>query len=166
MCGRFTLTSSSKAIIEQFQPENRLSFAPRYNIAPGQNIVAISQIEDKTRLISEMRWGLIPSWTKEKDLSRAFINARGETVATKPAFRSAFKRRRCLIVADGFYEWSRSDGEMFGQSRVAELLQHNKKLSAARVLEELKAKVHAFADTKQADDLTAIIIKKISSTAR
>jgi putative SOS response-associated peptidase YedK len=76
---------------------------PRYNIAPTQTVIVVS--DDGTRTLTEMRWGLIPSWAKDSAIGNRMINARAETVATKPAFRVALRKRRCLIPADGFYEW-------------------------------------------------------------
>ncbi len=105
MCGRFTLSASLENIIQQFDVENELVFFPRYNIAPTQNIPVICQTDNSSRQLVEMRWGLIPSWMKEENIGSGLINARAETIESKPSFRSAFKKRRCLIVADGFYEW-------------------------------------------------------------
>lgn len=82
-------------------------FSPRYNIAPTQSVAVIRRTDAGNEL-SMLRWGLIPSWAKDVKIGASLINARGETVATKPAFRSAFKRRRCLIPADGFYEWKQT----------------------------------------------------------
>ncbi|MCA9259336.1 MAG: SOS response-associated peptidase [Planctomycetales bacterium] len=109
MCGRFTLRTPAPALIEHFQLgrdafEQLELFAPRYNIAPTQQIGAV-RASDGVRTWSWLRWGLIPSWTKSLTSSRPLINARSETVAEKPSFRTSFKRRRCLIPADGFYEW-------------------------------------------------------------
>ena len=97
-------------LAKQFQFE--LDFAdrgPRYNIAPTQEVAAV-RLADGKRELAMLHWGLIPVWAKEKKIAFSTINARGDTVATKPAFRSAFKRRRCLVLADGYYEWQR-DGK-------------------------------------------------------
>ncbi len=106
MCGRFTLRLSPVELTEIFQllrePENR----PRYNIAPTQPVVVVVN-DDGFREARPMRWGLIPSWSKDEKIGARLINARSETVAEKPSFRAAFKRRRCLIPADGFYEWKK-----------------------------------------------------------
>jgi putative SOS response-associated peptidase YedK len=113
MCGRFALISPGDALIEQFglNPEistSLSSLSPRYNIAPTQPIAAIRLTPDQqSRELTFFRWGLIPSWAKDMKMSSRMINARSETVAEKPSFRAAFKRRRCLIPADGFYEWQR-----------------------------------------------------------
>jgi len=106
MCGRFTLTVSGLEIASKFNLEEVSDISPRYNIAPSQAIASIVVGEKSGRRELEwMRWGLIPSWAKEAKMGAKLINARAETVAEKPAFRTAFKRRRCLIIADGFYEW-------------------------------------------------------------
>ena len=107
MCGRFSMFSHVKTIEERFKVEEILTRPePRYNIAPMQKIPVIVQREK--RQLTEMRWGLIPSWAKDAKIGNRLINARQETVATKPSFRSAFKKRRCLILADSFFEWRKS----------------------------------------------------------
>ena len=103
MCGRFTLRSPSGAIVRALSLTAVPDFAPRYNIAPTQIIAAVHAEKGGRELVS-MRWGLIPSWSKEPGKVPLF-NARAETVAEKPSFRSAFKCRRCIIPADGFFEW-------------------------------------------------------------
>ena len=104
MCGRFTLTTNLGAIAARFGVARFLEeVGPRYNIAPTQTVIVVS--DDGTRTLTEMRWGLIPSWAKDPTIGNRMINARAETVATKPAFRIALRKRRCLIPADGFYEW-------------------------------------------------------------
>ncbi|MHA1964909.1 MAG: SOS response-associated peptidase [Candidatus Thorarchaeota archaeon] len=106
MCGRFALLTHAEALIERFGVEEVIKRPePRYNIAPTQNVTVVVQRE-KIQL-TEMRWGLIPFWSKDVSIGNRMINARSETVAEKPAFRSAFKKRRCLILADGFYEWQK-----------------------------------------------------------
>ncbi len=107
MCGRFVLTADGVAIQQHFDlasvPEGLVT--ARYNIAPTQPVPVITN-EDPTSLTAQ-RWGLIPSWAKDPAIGSRLINARAETVHEKPSFRSAFKRRRCLIPANGFYEWKR-----------------------------------------------------------
>jgi len=106
MCGRFTQTASPEVIAEQFKITNPPLFTPRYNIAPSQPIAAIRIDPDTaTRTLVMLRWGLIPSWAKDPKIGNQCINAKAETVAEKPSFRSAFKKRRCLVIATGFYEW-------------------------------------------------------------
>jgi putative SOS response-associated peptidase YedK len=104
MCGRFTLTTNLGAIAKRFGAARFLEeVGPRYNIAPTQTVIVVN--DDATRHLTQMRWGLIPSWAKDPAIGNRMINARAETVATKPAFRNALRKRRCLIPADGFYEW-------------------------------------------------------------
>ena len=110
MCGRFTLRTSPRDLVEIFQLLREPEIAPRYNIAPTQLVLAVRQI-DKFREASEMRWGLVPSWSKDPKSGPPLINARAETLASKPAFRTALSKRRCLIPADGFYEWQKGGGE-------------------------------------------------------
>ena len=106
MCGRFTQTATPEVITEQFDLDEFPLFKPRYNIAPSQQIAAIRlNSEAIKRECVMLRWGLIPSWAKDPKIGNQCINAKAETVAEKPAFRAAFKKRRCLVIADGFYEW-------------------------------------------------------------
>lgn len=111
MCGRFTLTSPTSKLVEFFallKPTFKIE--PRYNIAPTQSIACIRQV-DGFRSLTPMQWGLIPSLAKHKAEGAKMINARSETVAVKPAFRESFEARRCLIPANGFFEWKRSGSE-------------------------------------------------------
>ena len=106
MCGRYTLTTPLEGLREIFLFEESPNLAPRYNIAPTQEVPAVRLgPEDGSRHLVALRWGLIPSWAKEASIGSRMINARAESVAEKPAFRTAFRQRRCLIPADGFYEW-------------------------------------------------------------
>lgn len=111
MCGRFTLRARANQIAEAFGTSDVPEFSSRYNIAPTQQVPTIS-LKDGKRHFSFRRWGLIPSWAKDEKIGNSLINARAETVAEKPAFRSAFKRSRCLIVTDGFYEWQKTDQKL------------------------------------------------------
>jgi putative SOS response-associated peptidase YedK len=104
MCGRFALYSNPLTLARRFAAEAPPELAPRYNLAPSQNIPIVRE-EERARQIALARWGLVPFWAKDIDTGYSTINARAETVASKPAFRSAFRHRRCLIPADGFYEW-------------------------------------------------------------
>ncbi len=107
MCGRFVLTSPFEVIAEEFRiRDGGADLKPRYNIAPGQDVLAVVR-EEGTNRLARFRWGLIPSWADDPAVGNRMINARAETVARKPSFRSAFEKRRCLVVADGFYEWRR-----------------------------------------------------------
>ena len=104
MCGRYVITSAPEAIRALFRYQEQPNFPPRYNVAPTQPIPIVRLTEGK-RQFALVRWGLLPSWVKDPKAFTLVINARGESVLDKPAFRNAMKRRRCLIPADGFYEW-------------------------------------------------------------
>jgi putative SOS response-associated peptidase YedK len=104
MCGRFTLKSPGRLKFDHFNRANLPPLLPRYNIAPSQNVLAIVQRGDEQEA-ALLQWSLIPSWSKD---AKGFINARAETIANKRSFSESFERRRCLIPADGFYEWQRS----------------------------------------------------------
>jgi putative SOS response-associated peptidase YedK len=109
MCGRFGLFSPAEIIVAKFGiKETTIELAPRYNVAPEQDIAVI--IQNDARKLVEMRWGLIPFWTKEPALDLSTINARAETLELKPTYRHSFKNRRCLIPVDGFYEWKGKAG--------------------------------------------------------
>lgn len=110
MCGRFTLSQTGEALAEAFELTDVPTVSPRYNIAPTQPVGIIRSSTSGDSLEREftyLTWGLVPSWSKDPKIGARMINARAETLAEKPSFRSAFKRRRCLVVADGFYEWKR-----------------------------------------------------------
>jgi putative SOS response-associated peptidase YedK len=104
MCGRFVITSPPAAVRQAFGYSDQPNFPPRYNIAPTQPIPVVIA-ENGARRFHLMRWGLLPSWVKDPRNFTLLINARSETVIDKPAFRNAMKRRRCLVPADGYYEW-------------------------------------------------------------
>lgn len=107
MCGRFTLTVDPADLQEVFNlsapPPAEL--APRFNIAPSQHVAVIAN--NNHSALELFKWGLVPSWAKDPKIGNRMINARAETLAEKPSFRTALKRRRCLVLADGFYEWKR-----------------------------------------------------------
>jgi putative SOS response-associated peptidase YedK len=105
MCGRYTLTSPLEALRDLFGISERPNLAANYNIAPTHKVATVRIGDDGSRHFAWLAWGLVPSWAKELATSGPLINARGETVASKPSFRDAFRKRRCLIAADGFYEW-------------------------------------------------------------
>jgi len=111
MCGRFAFYSPSEATAALFGVNASLAIDARYNIAPTQYIAAIRKNEENEKELTSLRWGLIPSWAKDPSIGNRMINARAETVAEKPSFRTAYRKRRCLILADGFYEWRR-EGEV------------------------------------------------------
>ncbi len=105
MCGRYALTSPPAVIAKRFHLLWTPEVVPHYNIAPGQSIPVVRETPRGRELVF-LKWGLVPPWTKEASIGMKLINARGETLADKPAFRSAYRQRRCLIPADAFYEWT------------------------------------------------------------
>ncbi|HPR18033.1 MAG TPA: SOS response-associated peptidase [Candidatus Cloacimonadota bacterium] len=113
MCGRFALYSSFSAIKEYADILNEIGqLEQNYNVAPGQ-IIPIVMIENGRKKLEPVQWGLIPGWAKDVSIGYRLINARAETIAEKPGFRGAFKYRRCLIPANGFYEWRKDDKQPF-----------------------------------------------------
>ena len=110
MCGRYRLSRRKQVVAEYFCSDSgEEEWSPRYNVAPTQSVPVIRQNpKERVRELSLVRWGLIPSWAKGPSIAEGMINARSETASTKPAFRDALKFRRCLIPADGFYEWQRT----------------------------------------------------------
>ena len=109
MCGRYTLTTPLEALRHLFDFAESPNLEPRYNIAPTQSVPVVRAGAGR-RSLGMMRWGLVPGWAKDISIASRMINARGETVADKPAFREAFRSRRCLVPADGYYEWRKEDG--------------------------------------------------------
>ncbi|HLW64286.1 MAG TPA: SOS response-associated peptidase [Gemmataceae bacterium] len=108
MCGRFTLKTPAAQVKTALGLFDVPELTPRYNIAPTQSILAVRDGADGKRECVFLRWGLIPSWATDEKIGNSLLNARAETVAMKPSFRSAFRRQRCLIPADGFYEWQKT----------------------------------------------------------
>jgi putative SOS response-associated peptidase YedK len=108
MCGRFTNRAKPEQIRGEFKVGNKNPelYRERYNIAPSQMIEVVLAPESE-RILAELKWGLVPSWAKDADIGNRMINARAETLAEKPSFRDAFKKRRCIIPASGFYEWQK-----------------------------------------------------------
>lgn len=111
MCGRFAFYSPSEAATALFGVSAPVEVQPRYNIAPTQFIAAIRNDENRERELVMLRWGLVPFWAKDPSIGNKMINARAETVAEKPAYRAAYRHRRCIVLADGFYEW-RKEGDV------------------------------------------------------
>lgn len=107
MCGRFALTAPASTIAEIFQVDVLPDLLPRYNVAPTTPVACVLAGADGKRELQTLRWGLVPSWAKDPKIAYQTINARADSIATKAAFRAPFKRRRCLVLADGFYEWER-----------------------------------------------------------
>ena len=110
MCGRFAFYSPTEATAALFGAAGEIDIGPRYNIAPTQEIAAVRDSRENGRELVKLRWGLVPFWAKDPSIGNRMINARAETVAEKPAFRAAYRRRRCLVLADGFYEWKQEAG--------------------------------------------------------
>lgn len=110
MCGRYTLTVDASVLATLFDLEPLFEIEPRYNVAPSQPVPIVRTGPEGKREWATVRWGLIPSWAKDAKIGNRLINARAETAADKPSFRSAYKHRRCLVPADGFYEWVKTDG--------------------------------------------------------
>jgi putative SOS response-associated peptidase YedK len=111
MCGRFTLTTTPEELARHFGLDETPVLAPRFNVAPSQAIATVSRTRETARpTLVLRRWGLLPSWAKDPKIAQRMINARAETLAEKPAFRAAFRKRRCLVPADGYYEWAARAG--------------------------------------------------------
>ena len=111
MCGRFTLRSSGESVAEAFDLPEVPDLLPRFNIAPGQSVAVVREMpQAQDRQLAYLRWDLIPAWADDPSIGDRLVNARSETAATKPSFRRAFRSRRCLVVADGFYEWQKING--------------------------------------------------------
>ena len=110
MCSRYSLTSPPEAVRAYFRYANEAVFPPRYNIAPSQSVAIVRNTPQGGRELALVRWGLIPSWVKDPRAMKMLINARSETAADKPSFRGGMRHRRCLVPADGFYEWTGAPG--------------------------------------------------------
>jgi len=108
MCGRYAFFAPAEAVRRLFAVDAVPDLAPRYNIAPTQDVAIVREPERGARELALVRWGLVPAWAREASIGQRMINARAETVAVKPAYRDAFRRRRCLVLADGWYEWQPS----------------------------------------------------------
>lgn len=111
MCGRFTLTADADDLAKHFNLDNIPKHIPRYNIAPSQSVLTLCHLPDNGLAALPMRWGLIPHWAKDPTIGNKMINARAETVHEKPSFRAAFKNQRCIIPADGFFEWQQTNSK-------------------------------------------------------
>ena len=111
MCGRFTLRQPAADVGKQLDLDSVPAIEPRYNIAPTQPVLALRYSANSAKEAVFLRWGLVPSWASDLSIGNRLLNARAESVAEKPAFRAAFRTRRCLIVADGFYEWQGVSGK-------------------------------------------------------
>lgn len=111
MCGRYTLTSPADELSAEFGVEVPADYQPHYNIAPTQPVPIVGPDANGTKRMAMVRWGLVPWWAESPQAVTHTINARAESLLLKPAFREAFVNRRCLVVADGFYEWQRTGGK-------------------------------------------------------
>lgn len=147
MCGRFTLRAPAATVAKEFGLLDVPELSPHFNISPSQSVAIVRQKpEAKGRELAFVHWGLIPSWAEDPKIGNRMANARSETAATKPSFRSAFKSRRCLIIADGFYEWQKTvggkqpylismkDGRPFGMAGLWERWEKGEGRRASRVL--------------------------------
>ncbi|MBN1291040.1 MAG: SOS response-associated peptidase [Candidatus Latescibacteria bacterium] len=156
MCGRFAIGIPPFDAVKYFNIEELVEFTPRYNVAPTEFApVIIKREQSNKREIKMFRWGLIPPWSKDVKIGFQLINARAETVAEKPAFRSAFKNRRCLIPATGFYEWKKYDGK---KQPMFIRMQDEKPFTFAGIWETWKAYDHTTIEsfsiiTTQSNDL-------------
>ncbi len=110
MCGRYAFFSPAEAVKRIFALDDVPELEPRYNIAPTQSVPAVRAGEEGSRAFAMLLWGLVPRWAKERAIGNRMINARAESVAEKPSFRDAFRKRRCLVLADGWYEWQVARG--------------------------------------------------------
>ena len=110
MCGRYAFFSPAEAVRRVFALDDVPEFEPRYNVAPTQDVPAVRAGGEGARAFAMLHWGLVPKWAKEKAIGNRMINARSESLAEKPSFRDAFKKRRCLVLADGWYEWQVAPG--------------------------------------------------------
>ncbi|MCS1351968.1 SOS response-associated peptidase [Mechercharimyces sp. CAU 1602] len=130
MCGRFSLAVELSEVMERFHVRigEEMSFHPRYNVAPTQLLPIIIEDESlRTRRLKQMEWGLIPRWVKDESTSKRLINARSETVLEKPAFRRSFRRHRCLVPADGYFEWQTQED---GSKRPLHIVRKDRELFA------------------------------------
>jgi putative SOS response-associated peptidase YedK len=146
MCGRYTLRTPVDTLAERFEIDDApSSVAASYNVAPTQGVATVL-IEDGKRKLEMLQWGLIPSWADDPSIGNKMINARGETVAEKPSFRKAFRNHRCLVLADGFYEWQKTangkqpyyirmdDGSPFAFAGLWESWQNGREIRSATII--------------------------------
>ncbi len=192
MCGRFTLIIPPSQLQQQYGTKNAANIAPRYNIAPTQPVAVIRPDVKGARLMDIMYWGLVPSWAKDISIGSKLINARAETLTEKPSFRNAFRRRRCIIPANGFFEWQKPSGQPYyfssasGPLSLAGLWEHwtspdgSDLLSCCIVTTEANSTVHPvhgrmpaslegnaidqwLSDTEDTDSLTALLTPRESN---
>ena len=166
MCGRFTMHTPAQSVLSHFNlpSDDHVQLTLRFNIAPTQRVPVVRATEAGDRELMEMRWGLVPFWSKDPGKNPPLINARSETAATKPTFRAAFKQRRCLVPADGYFEWLRS-----GKKKIPQYIRmDDERLFAFAGLWERWGKVeegnvvHSFAIlTTAANELTSPIHERM-----
>ncbi|MEH7120941.1 SOS response-associated peptidase [Neobacillus vireti] len=140
MCGRFTLTATIDEIMDRFDIQSFLKeelYAPSYNIAPSQQVLAVINDGTSNRM-GFLKWGLVPPWTNDPSIGNKMINARAETITEKPSFRHAFQKKRCLVIADSFYEWKRQSDQTKTPMRIK--LRSNELFAMAGLWEGYKAK--------------------------
>ena len=140
MCGRFTLTATINEIMDRFDIQSFLNeelYAPSYNIAPSQQVLAVINDGSSNRM-GFLKWGLVPPWANDPSIGNKMINARAETITEKPSFRHAFQKKRCLVIADSFYEWKRQSDQTKTPMRIK--LRSNELFAMAGLWEGYKAK--------------------------
>ncbi|WHY75161.1 SOS response-associated peptidase [Neobacillus sp. WH10] len=139
MCGRFTLTATFEEIINHFDIQSFLEeelYSPSYNIAPSQSVLAVIN-DGRVNRMGFLKWGLVPPWAKDLSVGNKMINARAETISEKPSFRNAFKKKRCIVIADSFYEWKRHEDKTKTPMRIK--LKSNELFAMAGIWEGWKS---------------------------
>jgi len=139
MCGRFTLTATFEEIIDRFDIQSFLEeelYSPSYNIAPSQSVLAVIN-DGRVNRMGFLKWGFIPPWAKDLSIGNKMINARAETISEKPSFRNAFKKKRCIVIADSFYEWKRHEDKTKTPMRIK--LKSNELFAMAGIWEGWKS---------------------------
>jgi putative SOS response-associated peptidase YedK len=139
MCGRFTLTATFEEIIDRFDIQafiEQENYEPSFNIAPSQAVLAVINDGESNRM-GFLKWGLVPPWAKDAAIGNKMINARAETLSEKPSFRTAFKKKRCLVIADSFYEWKRHEDKSKTPMRIK--LKSDALFAMAGIWEALKS---------------------------
>ena len=139
MCGRFTLTATFEEIINRFDIQSFLEeelYSPSYNIAPTQSVLAVIN-DGRVNRMGFLKWGFIPPWAKDLSIGNKMINARAETISEKPSFRNAFKKKRCIVIADSFYEWKRHEDKTKTPMRIK--LKSNELFAMAGIWEGWKS---------------------------
>ena len=139
MCGRFTLTATFEEIIDRFDIQSFLEeelYSPSYNIAPSQSVLAVIN-DGRVNRMGYLKWGFIPPWAKDLSIGNKMINARAETISEKPSFRNAFKKKRCIVIADSFYEWKRHEDKTKTPMRIK--LKSNELFAMAGIWEGWKS---------------------------